>query len=395
MDEAFFQIRLNPTCGQSARLQACLTDHRMLYNAALQERRDAWSRARLSISYESQSGQLKEIRSGDLDGQGRWSFSSQQATLRRLNKVFNAFFSRVRKGHRGGCPRFKGVGWFHSVEWPKNGDGCKWDSRPDGEHLRVYLPGVGHVKVRAHRNVQGRVKTISVKREGVGRRAKWFVIVSCDDMPVQALPAAGVVIGVDMGVASFLTTSDGAQVLNPRFLANAAENLAAAQQVLARKKHGSNNRRRARARVAAIHSKVRRQRNDFHHKTALALVRDHDLIVVEHLSVGSMTRSASGTLDEPGTNVSQKSGLNRSILDAGWSSFIAILFAKAESTGRTAIAVNPTNTSRTCPNCGHVAAANRQSQAEFCCQECGHAGHADMVAAINILRRGLASLPKP
>jgi putative transposase len=107
-----------------------------------------------------------------------------------------------------------------------------------------------------------------------------------------------------------------------------------------------------------------------------------------------MTRSASGTSEEPGTNVSQKSGLNRSILDAGWSSFIAILFAKAESAGRTAIAVNPTNTSRICPNCGHTAAANRQSQAEFCCQECKHTCHADIVAAINILRRGLASLPK-
>jgi putative transposase len=389
-----FKFRLNPTSGQSARLQACLTDHRLLYNAALQERRDAWSKCRISISYGSQSGQLKEIRATDLDGQGRWSFSSQQATLRRLNKVFNAFFSRVAKGHRGGYPRFKGVGWFPIVEWPKNGDGCKWDSQPGGSHLRVYLQGVGHIKVRAHRKLQGRVKTISVKREGVGQHPKWYVIVSCDDVPVRALPAVGVVIGVDMGVASFLTTSDGAQVPNPRFLAGAAVDLAAAQQVLARKKHGSNNRRRARARVVAIHSKVRRQRNDFHHKTALALVRDHDSIVVEHLQVGSMTRSASGTSEEPGTNVSQKSGLNRSILDAGWSSFIAILFAKAESAGRTAIAVNPTNTSRICPNCGHTAAANRQSQAEFCCQECKHTCHADIVAAINILRRGLASLPK-
>jgi putative transposase len=224
---------------------------------------------------------------------------------------------------------------------------------------------------------------------------KWYAVVSCDDVPVRPLEPTGAVVGVDMGVASFLTTSDGIHVPNPRFLRTAADELAAAQQALARKKRGSNNRRRARARVAAIHAKVRRQRNDFHHKTALGLVRSHDVIVLEDLRVANMTRSASGTVEQPGTKVAQKSGLNRSILDAGWSQFALILTAAAESAQRTIIRVNPANTSRTCPTCGHTAATNRPSQAVFCCQRCGHTGHADVVAAGNRLGRGLASLPEP
>ena len=122
------------------------------------------------------------------------------------------------------------------------------------------------------------------------------MVLSCDEVPVQPFPTTGAVVGVDMGIASFLTTSDGVHVPNPRFLAAAAEDLAAAQQALARKKRGSRNRARARAKVAAIHARVRRQRSDFHHKTALALVRQHDLIVIEDLRVANMTRSASGTI---------------------------------------------------------------------------------------------------
>lgn len=390
-----YKFRLSPTSGQASRLQACLDDHRVLYNAALQERRDAYRMRRVSIRYGSQSGQLTAIRAEDPSGQGRWSFSSQQATLRRLNRAYTAFFARVKAGRKAGFPRFKGAGWFDTVEWPKNGDGCKWDSQPHDKHLRVYVQGVGHVKVRAHRTVTGRIKTLSIKREGLGRNVKWFVVVSCDDVPAQPLPTTGAAVGVDVGVASFLTTSDGVQVPNPRFLAAAATQLATAQQTLARKKRGSNNRARARARVAAIHARMRRQRADFHHKTARTLVRAHDVIVIEDLRVQNMTRSASGTVEEPGSNVAQKSGLNRSILDAGWSQFALILAAAAESAQRTIIRVNAAHTSRTCPACGHADTANRPSQAIFCCVQCGHRGHADVVAARNILGRGLASLPEP
>ncbi len=142
--------------------------------------------------------------------------------------------------------------------------------------------------------------------------------------------------------------------------------------------------------MAVLHAQVRRQRLDGAHKAALALVRAYDVIAHEDLRITNMTRSASGTLPAPGRNVAQKSGLNRSILDAGWGVFLTILAYKAESAGRKLIAVNPAGTSRTCARCGHRAKENRLTQAEFACRACGHAAHADVNAAVNILRAGLA-----
>ncbi|MFC4117048.1 RNA-guided endonuclease InsQ/TnpB family protein [Nonomuraea zeae] len=222
-----YKFLMRPTAHQQAALTACLDDHRALYNAALEERREAYKRSKVSIRYGDQSAQLKEIRAYDPD-QAHWSFSSQQATLRRLDKAFRAFFDRVKAGRTSGFPRFprfKGRGWFDTVEWPKDGDGCRWDSQPEHSSATfVRLQGVGHVRVHQHRPVRGRVKTISVKREG----SRGYVVLSCDDVPAEILPATGAVVGVDMGVASFLTTSDGEQVGNPRHLAASAEKLAAA-----------------------------------------------------------------------------------------------------------------------------------------------------------------------
>jgi len=382
-----YKFLLRPTRRQEIALAACLEDHRQLYNAALEHRRTAYRKAGVTIRYKDQSAELKHIRADDPDGQGRWSFSSQQATLRRLDKAFAAFFRRLKAGQKPGFPRFKGRGWFDTVEWPKDGDGCRWNSQP--EHPKatfVRLQGIGHVRVHQHRPVRGRVKTISVKREG----NRWYVILSCDDVPAEPLPTTGAVVGIDMGVASLVTTSDGTQVANPRYLAATADRLAAAQRDLARKKRGSKRRLKAAARVAALHAKVRRQRLDYAHKVALDLVRNYDLIVHEDLRIANMIRSASGTIEQPGRNVAAKSGLNRSILDAGWGVFLRVLAYKAESAGRELIAVNPANTSRTCARCRHCAAENRVTQAEFRCTACGHTAHADVNAAENILRAGLA-----
>src|SRR5207302_2833112 len=154
------------------------------------------------------------------------------------------------------------------------------------------------------------------------------------DVPDKPLPAAGREVGIDVGVARFATTSDGEVIANPRFARDSADEMAAAQQALARKKRGSANRRRAKAKVAEVHRRIRNRRADFHHKTARALVRECDVIALEDLRIGNMTRSASGTLDEPGVNVAAKSGLNRSILDAGWGQFTSILAGKAEEADR-------------------------------------------------------------
>nr|WP_240724272.1 transposase [Frankia sp. B2] len=388
-----YKFLLRPTAHQQIALTAMLDDHRALYNAALQERRDAYRHpSKTTVRYGGQSAQLKDIRGFDAD-QARWSFSSQQATLRRLNLAFAAFFRRVKAGETPGYPRFKGAGWFDTVTWPANGDGCLWDSQPENpKTMFVRLQGVGHVKVHQHRPVAGRVKTLSVRREG----ARWYLVLSCDDVPAEPLEPTGAVVGVDLGVASLATTSNGEHYGNPRFLERAAGRLANAQRDLARKKRGSKRRRKAATRVANQSRAVARQRVDLANKTARELVADHDLIAVEKLNVKGMVRRAKPKPDpdQPGAFLpngqAAKSGLNRSILDAGWGVFLNALRAKAESAGRVVVEVNPRHTSQRCAECGHVAPENRPSQATFRCVECGHAAHADVNAAINILGAGLA-----
>ncbi len=397
-----YKFRLRPTAKQRMALSQCLASHRELYNAALQERRDAYDvvvrrdpgyygpgRAKTPVRYGTQSAQLTGIR--ELRPEvALWSFSSQQATLRRLNKAFEAFFARVKKGECPGYPRFKSADRFDSVEWPSDGDGCRWHS----EAGRVYLQGIGHVKATVHRAVEGKVKTISAKREG----NKWYLVLSCDEVPTKLLDRTGKTCGIDVGIASFLVTSEGVHVPNPRHARKAAASLARAQQVLARKKLGSNNRRVTRITVASRHRKVANQRRDFHHKTARQLVRDFDLICVEDLVVKSMVRRAKPVPDpeHPGQFLpnggSAKTGLNRSISDAGWAQFRSILCAKAEDAGREVLSVDPRHTSTTCHGCGHVERANRVNQELFTCQACGVTAHADENAAWNIHRAGLALL---
>lgn len=381
-----YTFLLRPTARQQVALAGMLEDHRQLYNAALEHRKTAYQRVGVTVRYGEQSADLKHIRRADPDGQGRWSFCSQQATLRRLDRAFAAFFRRVKAGEKPGYPRFKGRGWFGTVEWPKDGDGCRWDCTAGSGQARVRLQGVGHVKVRQHRAVTGIVKTVSVKREG----RRWYVVLSCDGVPAEPVPATGAVTGIDMGVASFLTTSQGTHIPNPRYLAASGVRLSRAQQTLSRCKRGSQRRRKARERAAGVHRKIRRQRLDFAHKSARKLVRDYDLIAHESLRIGNMTRLAGGTVEAAGTNVAAKAGLNRSILDAGWGVFLNVLRAKAESAGRVIVEVDARHTSQRCSQCGHTTSENRVSQAIFRCQSCSHAAHADHNAAENIQRAGLA-----
>ncbi len=380
-------FRLRPTARQHVALAACLDAHRELYNAALQERRDGWSHSTTRIRYGDQSAQLSEIRRVRPD-QAVWSFSSQQATLRRLSKAFDGFFGRVKAGQKAGYPRFKGKARFDSVEWPKDGDGARW--HPDLE--RVYLQGVGQVKVTVHRRVQGRVKTIQIKRQG----RRWTLVLSCDEVPTDPLPATGSQVGIDVGVVTYATLSDGITVENPRWARQAATRLEAAQRRLARTKRGSRNRAARRETVAAKHRKIANRRNDFHHKQARALVARYDLLVVEDLKIANMLRRAKRkpAPGNPGqflpNGARAKSGLNRSISDAGWGQFVSILRAKAEDAGRFWIEVDPRPTPDKCARCGHAAPENRVTQAEFACQRCGHSAPADEHAARNILRAGLA-----
>jgi putative transposase len=382
-----YKLRAYPTRPQEGRAVRLLADHCDLDNAALQERREAWRMRHLSVSYGDQSAQLKETRAADPDGQGRHSFTAQQQTLRRLNVVFAAYLKHVRaiKGHkrRVGYPRFKPYQRFDQVLFVA-GDGVKWEPVDGGRWAHATLRAVGRVKVKQHRPVVGRVKTLQLKREG----RRWYVIVVTEAEPVP-LPPTGRSVGVDVGVARFLTTSDGQVVANPRFLDTAQERIVELQRRRQHARAGSGNRRRVRRALAKEWRKLRNQRRDFHHKTARSLVDSCDTIALENLRVAAMTAAAAGTVEAPGRNVAAKAGLNRSILDAGWTQFARILVAKAESAGRPVIFVNPSSTSIDCHTCG--ARCVRPRQDTVVCPVHGELD-ADLNGARNIASRaGLGS----
>jgi putative transposase len=354
------KFRAYPTRPQQGHASRLLADHCDLYNAALEERREAWRMCQACISYGSQSAQLTQIRAGDKDGQGRHSFTAQQQTLRRLNVVFQAFYDRCQGGRQPGYPRFKPHRRFDQVLFVA-GDGAKWQPTSAGGWARASFQAVGAVKVRQHRPVRGTVKTLQLKRE----HRRWYVIVvaECDPAP---LPDTGRKVGVDVGVARFLTTSDGEIIPNPKFLAASAEVIAGLQRRKARTCTGSGNRKRVRRGLAREWRKVRNRRRDFHHKTARALVNACDAIGIEQLRVANMTRRPAPRPD-PGqaggylpNRAAAKAGLNRSVLDAGWAQFTRILVGKAEEAGRRVIWVNPAGTSTGCHQCERRCTRPRQ-----------------------------------
>jgi len=346
-----FKFRAYPTRPQEERAARLLADHCDLYNAALEERREAWRTRHVAVSYGMQSAQLGDIRRTDPQGQGRHSFTAQQQTLRRLNVVFTAFYARTTKG-KAGYPRFKPYHRFNQVRFVA-GDGAKWTPTPPGRWARAAFQAVGSVKVRQHRPVPGAVKTLQLKRE----HRRWYVIVTADTAAVP-LPPSGRSVGVDLGIARFLTTSEGEVIPNPRFLTAAADAIAGLQRRKERARRGSGNRRRLRRALAKEWRKVRNRRSDFHHKTARALVDSCDVIALENLNTAAMTRRPAPKPDPDHigaflpNSATAKAGLNKSILDAGWAQFTNILAAKAESAGRRTVFVNPVGTSIDCYLCG-------------------------------------------
>jgi putative transposase len=360
-----YKFRAYPTQPQESRAARLLAHHCDLYNAALMERREAWRTRRVGIGYGVQSAQLKEIRRADPDGQGRHSFTAQQQTLRRLNDTFAAFFKRMKAARttdekEPGYPRLKSYSRFDQVTFVA-GDGAKWQSAAEGRWARASFQAIGSVKVRQHRKVTGSVKALQLKRE----HRRWYVIVIAEILPVS-LPAAGRKVGVDVGVARFLTTSDGEVVTNPRFLAASAEVIADLQRRKARARPGSGNRKRIRRALAREWRKVGNRRRDFHHKTARALVATCDVIALERLNTAGMTKRPSPKPDPERrgaflpNNAAAKAGLNKSILDAAWSQFTCILTGKAAEAGRRVVFVNPAGTSITCHQCGGQCTRPRQ-----------------------------------
>jgi len=356
-----YKYRLFPTDTQEQTLETQLSEACRLYNAALQERRDAYRRGGVSLNYYDQANQLKEIRqAGD---SGLANFSASQDILRRVDKTFKAFFGRCKAGKKAGYPRFKSRRRFDSYTFPSYGDGCRLTG------TRLYLQGIGHIKVKLHRPVDGVIKTVSVKREA----GKWYVCFSVE-YAVEALPGIETKVGLDIGLTDFATLSTGETIANPRHSRKAQGQLRIAQRRVARRQRGGRNRRKAVLLLRKAHAHVKNQRADFQHKTARTLVNTYGVIAVEDLNIKGL---ASGMLA-------------KSVNDAGWSGFLTKLAYKAAEAGRTLIPVDPRGTSQTCL-CG-AEVRKTLAQRWHQCPDCGLSAARDHVSAQLILGLGLSLL---
>jgi putative transposase len=249
---------------------------------------------------------------------------------------------------------------------------------------RVYLPKIGWVRFWKSRPIEGIIKNVTISRSG----KHWFIAFQVEiEMPDPVHPALAWV-GIDLGIATFAACSDSMLIPPLNVLRTQAKKLARAQQLLARKVKFSQNWQKQQVRIRRLHTRIANCRHDFLHKHSTEISKNHAVVVIENLQVAHMSKSAKGTLEEPGRNVKAKSGLNKAILDQGWGTFRRLLTYKQAWRGGEVITVNPRYTSQRCAACGHVSAKNRVQQALFCCQACGHSYHADVNAAQNILALG-------
>ena len=336
---------------------------RALYNMGLEQRITAWQRGRVSVSRFQQEAELKDIREAFPDHASIHSHVLQDV-LARLDKTYQAYFRRVKAGEKAGFPRYQGRDRWHSFTYKEFGNGATL------ENGFLVLSKIGRIAVRWSRPIEGTPKTVTVSKEADG----WYVCFSCADVPVQPLPTTDQETGIDLGIEAFATLSDGAHIFSPGWYRKAERMLKMAHRRVTRRKKGSHRRRNAVALLAKAHQKVRRQRVDFHHKTALALVRENDSIYHEELQTANMVRNHH---------------LAKSIQDAGWSQFLTILSYKAACAGRSVVAVPPAYTSQACSGCG-VLVSKGLSVRWHSCPDCGASLHRDHNAALNILAWGRA-----
>jgi putative transposase len=358
-----YKYKLKPTLEQERELGRTLMLCRHVYNAAIGERREAWRMRGVTVTYYQQKAELPGVKEA-MPEYGEVNAQVLQEVVLRVDRAFEAFFRRIREGQTPGYPRFHGRDRYNSFTYPQVGD--HGGARLDNGFL--VLSKIGRIAVRWSRPLQGTPKTVTVSQEADG----WYVGFSCADVPTQPLPSTGQEAGIDLGIEAFATLSDGTRILTPGWYRKAERALKTAQRRVSRRKRGSNRRRKAVRLLAKAHQRVRRQRTDFHHKTALALVREYDAIYHEDLQVRNMVRNHH---------------LAKSIQDAGWAAFLSILAFKAACAGRRVIAVNPAFTSQICSGCGGLVAKGL-SVRWHSCPECGTSLHRDHNAAKNIERLG-------
>jgi putative transposase len=358
-----FKYKLLPTPEQEQTMAFVLRRCRELYNAALQERRDAWQKCHKNITCTHQSAELPAIKEVRPEYHDVHSQVLQQV-LTRLDRAFQAFFRRIEQGEKPGYPRFQGANRYHSFTYKQFGNGATL------ENGNLILVKIGRIAVKWSRPLQGTVKTVTITHEADG----WYCCLSCVDVPVQPLPPTGQATGIDVGLKVFLVTAEGEVVQNPRYYRNAEKALQKAQRRVSRRKKGSKRRRKAVALLARKHQKVKRQRRDFRHKTALTLLRHYDIIYLEDLPVA---------------NLVQNSHLAKSMSDAGWAQFRTILEGKAVYAGRRVIAVSPAYTTQDCSGCGERVEKSLSVRTHVC-TSCGLVLDRDENAARNIQWAGQA-----
>jgi putative transposase len=384
-----YRYRLYPTRRQREALHAQLRFARDLYNAALEQRRDARRRCQVSLDYHVQSAQLTELRreTPELCPPDGMNFWSQQAVLRRLDRAFESFYRRCARGEKPGYPRFKGQGRLDTLTWTMKGNAGGVAIR-DG---RLYLQGVGCVKVKWHRPLPTSANPgeLRVTRRGSDLTARYYVSIVLELPTHGPRDRVGKRVGIDLGVRQLVSLSTGTKLTGPRAGRGAAGAVRRAQRRLARRRRGSSRRRKAAALLARQREREANRRRDAAHKVSRILVDDFDLIAHEKLPIRNMIRSARGTARKPGQSVAGKRSLNREIADQAWGILLSFLAYKAEEAGRRVVKVDPAYTSRTCAVCG--AADGRSRRAErFHCIACGHVDDADVNAAKVILARALA-----
>jgi putative transposase len=352
-----YRYRLYPTARQRLAIAAQLAFACELYNAALEQRRDAWLTRRLSITRVEQYRDLTDIRAHGIGPSGM-SCHAMRGPLRRLDRAFAAFFRRVRAGEKPGYPRFRSRHRYHSLNWDT------WRLR----HGRLGLSGIGFLKVRWHRPLpsDAHMRTVTVRRHA----RHWYVGFVLDRPKPGPLPATGQSVGLDLGIRTFAALSTGERLAGPRALRTAQRRLRVAQRRVSRRLRGSHRRGRAGRLVARLHERVRNRRRDHAFKLASDLVGRFDAIYVESLNLEGLARSR----------------LARDVLDQGWGGFLTILTDKAAEAGRSVIALDARNTSQTCSACGALVPKPLGERWHRCA--CGYQADRDVNAARNLHRLG-------
>ncbi|HEV8192263.1 MAG TPA: transposase [Ktedonobacterales bacterium] len=363
-----FKYKLKPTPEQERLLEHTLMRCRHIYNAAVGERHEAWRMRGITVTYYQQKAELPGIKEA-MPEYGEVHSQALQDVVLRVERAFQAYFQRLREGTTPGYPRFHGRNRYTSFTYPQFENGARLDNG------FLVLSKIGRVAVRWSRPIKGSIKTVTISREADG----WHACFSCAEVPIQPLRPTGQETGIDLGLPSFATLEDGTMIHNPRFYRKAEAYLRRCQRRVARRKLGIKRRKKAVELLAKAHLKVKRQRQDFHQKAALSLVRAYDTISYEDLQTANMLRNHS---------------LAKSIGDAGWSAFLSLLVCKAAYAGKQAVAVPPAFTTQDCSGVlpDGTACPERIQKAlsvrTHVCPRCGLVLDRDQNAALTILRRG-------